>query len=89
MRHCTVSIHEYLKELSLLGVNPRYRSIEHQGVIMDDECGYCGGKGWVEALDHHPDCYAKLECIGCGGIPVQVQCEACAEADDPDENAPF
>lgn len=37
-------------------------------------CGWCEGDGWY--VDHSDECYAKGECVGCGGI--QRQCEKCS-----------
>lgn len=47
----------------------------HEQVVarIPEPCANCGGDGWV--VDHSDECYARGDCVGCGG--VQVQCPSC------------
>jgi len=41
-------------------------------------CSTCGGRGWIEGVDHADECYAKGDCVDCGGVRVQLPCPDCS-----------
>lgn len=53
-----------------------------------DCAGGCDGRGWVEGVDHAPECHTTGECV-CEGVPVQTACPSCATQTGGGDDAPF